>query len=78
MDVAILDLLKHGSQAVITIGVVGTVGYLRQVKRSIQLNGFKVDAMDHALEQSLKNGYAGARDDHLAKSMRDNKFVKGS
>lgn len=77
MDISIVELLNHGSQAVVTVGVIGTVGYLRQVKRSIQLNGFKVDAMDHALEQNFKNGYANTRDSHLEKSLRDNKFIKG-
>jgi len=76
MDIAVVDLLNQGSRLVVTAGVLGTVGYLRVIMRTIELNSFKQEATDYALEKSLGNGYSAHRKEKLDELMTESKYRK--
>ncbi|MGA2669716.1 MAG: hypothetical protein ABSF32_12515 [Ignavibacteria bacterium] len=51
---------------------------IRRISNIIKLMDLNIQAIDRGIEESVKNGYAEARDKELSRLMTKEKFKKGN
>lgn len=51
---------------------------IRRISNIIKLMDLNIQAIDRGIEESVKNGYAEARDKELSRLMAKEKFKKGN
>lgn len=73
----VVELLKNGSQGVVTIGVLIIIFLIRRLDSRVELNTINQEATDFALEKSIGNGYSKHRAAKKEELMKDSKYIKG-